>query len=115
VLPHLAGRIDGVALRVPVEDGSLVDLAVILNRDVTAAEVNRAFAAAADRELAGILRYTDAPIVSRDVVADPSSCVFDSALTQVDGALVKTFGWYDNEWGYTNRLADVAEFVGQQL
>jgi glyceraldehyde 3-phosphate dehydrogenase len=115
VLPHLAGRIDGVALRVPVEDGSLVDLAVILNRDVTAAEVNSAFAAAADEELAGILRYTDAPIVSRDIVADPSSCVFDSALTQVDGALVKTFGWYDNEWGYTNRLADLAEFVGQQL
>jgi glyceraldehyde 3-phosphate dehydrogenase len=115
VLPHLAGRIDGVSLRVPVEDGSLVDLAVILSRDVTAAEVNSAFAAAADRELAGILRYTDAPIVSRDIVADPSSCVFDSALTQADGALVKTFGWYDNEWGYTNRLADLAEFVGQQL
>ena len=115
VLPDLAGRIDGVALRVPVEDGSLVDLAVILHREVTAAEVNSAFAAAANQELAGILRYTDAPIVSRDIVADPSSCVFDSALTQADGALVKIFGWYDNEWGYTNRLADLAEFVGQQL
>jgi glyceraldehyde 3-phosphate dehydrogenase len=115
VLPDLLGRIDGVALRVPVEDGSLVDLAVVLDRDVTDAEVNAAFAEAADGELKGILRYTEAPIVSRDVVADPSSCVFDSALTQADGSLVKIFGWYDNEWGYTNRLADLAEFVGRQL
>ena len=115
VLPDLAVRIDGVAVRVPVEDGSLVDLAVILDRDVTAAEVNAAFAEAAAGELAGILRYTEAPIVSRDIVSDPSSCVFDSALTQANGSLVKIFGWYDNEWGYTNRLADLAEFVGQQL
>ena len=115
VLPDLLGRIDGVALRVPVEDGSLVDLAVVLDRDVTDAEVNAAFAEAADGELKGILRYTEAPIVSRDIVADPSSCVFDSALTQADGSLVKIFGWYDNEWGYTNRLADLAEFVGRQL
>jgi glyceraldehyde 3-phosphate dehydrogenase len=115
VLPDLLGRIDGVALRVPVEDGSLVDLAVVLDRDVTDAEVNAAFAEAAYGELKGILRYTEAPIVSRDIVADPSSCVFDSALTQADGSLVKIFGWYDNEWGYTNRLADLAEFVGRQL
>jgi glyceraldehyde 3-phosphate dehydrogenase len=115
ILPDLAGRIDGVALRVPVEDGSLVDLAVVLDRDVTDAEVNAEFADAANKELAGVLRYTEAPIVSRDIVSDPSSCVFDAGLTQADGSLVKIFGWYDNEWGYTNRLADLAEFVGRQL
>jgi glyceraldehyde 3-phosphate dehydrogenase len=115
VLPDVAGKLDGVALRVPVEDGSLVDLAAVLARDVTAEEVNEAFTAAADGELAGILRYTTKPIVSRDIVADPASCIIDASLTQTSGDLVKVFGWYDNEWGYTNRLADLAEYVGQQL
>ncbi|HSI93378.1 MAG TPA: type I glyceraldehyde-3-phosphate dehydrogenase, partial [Jiangellaceae bacterium] len=115
VLPELDGRLDGVALRVPVEDGSLVDLAAIVGRDVTAAEVNDAFATAAEGELGAVLRYTTQPIVSRDIIADPASCVLDSTLTQADGELVKVFGWYDNEWGYTSRLADLAEYVGRQL
>ena len=115
VLPELQGRLDGLALRVPVEDGSLCDLAVLLERDTTAAEVNAAFRAAADGELAGLLSYNEDPIVSRDVVGDAASCVFDSTLTQASGELAKVFGWYDNEWGYTQRLLDVAELIGAGL
>jgi len=116
VIPAMAGRLDGVAVRVPVEDGSLTDLAVVLSRSVTAGDVNDAFAAAAaSGPLAGILRYSTDPIVSRDIIGDPASCVFDSALTQASGTLVKVFGWYDNEWGYTTRLADLAALVGQSL
>jgi glyceraldehyde 3-phosphate dehydrogenase len=115
VIPELAGRLDGVAVRVPVEDGSLTDLTALLERDATAAEVNSAFERAADGPMAGILRYSTDPLVSRDVVGDPASCVFDSALTQGAGNLVKAFGWYDNEWGYTCRLADLAAIVGSQL
>jgi glyceraldehyde 3-phosphate dehydrogenase (phosphorylating) len=116
VIPALAGKLDGVAVRVPVEDGSLTDLAVVLSRDVTSAEVNEAFAAAAaSGPLAGVLRYSTDPIVSRDVIGDPASCVFDSELTQASGRLVKVFGWYDNEWGYTCRLADLAALVGERL
>ena len=115
VIPALAGKLDGVSLRVPVEDGSLTDLAVVLSRDVTAGQVNEAFAAAAAGPLAGILRYSTDPMVSRDVIGDPASCVFDSPLTQASGTLVKAFGWYDNEWGYTCRLADLAALVGRQL
>jgi glyceraldehyde 3-phosphate dehydrogenase len=112
VLPQLAGRLDGVALRVPVVDGSLVDLGVLLDRDVTADEVNAAFATAAGHgRLAGRLRYTTEPIVSSDVIGDQASCVFDAALTQAAGRFVKVFGWYDNEWGYTCRLADVTRLV----
>lgn len=113
VLPALAGRLDGVALRVPVVDGSLVDLAVLLDREVTPAEVNAAFAeAAAHGPLAGRLHYETEPIVSSDVVGDPASCVFDAPLTQASGQFVKVFGWYDNEWGYTSRLADLTRLVG---
>jgi glyceraldehyde 3-phosphate dehydrogenase len=118
VIPALAGKLDGVAVRVPVEDGSLTDLAVVLSRDVTAEEVNRAFATAAfdpKSPLGGVLRYCTDPIVSRDIIGDSASCVFDSALTQASGRLVKVFGWYDNEWGYTCRLADLAVLVGGQL
>jgi glyceraldehyde 3-phosphate dehydrogenase len=115
VIPALAGKLDGVAVRVPVEDGSLTDLAVVLSREVTVGEVNGAFAAAASGPMAGILRYSTDPIVSRDIIGDPASCVFDSALTQAAGTLVKVFGWYDNEWGYTSRLADLAALVGSQL
>ncbi len=115
VIPALAGKLDGVAVRVPVEDGSLTDLAVVLRRDVTAEAINQAFAAAAAGPLAGIIRYSTDPIVSRDIIGDPASCVFDSALTQASGTLAKVFGWYDNEWGYTCRLADLATLVGQQL
>jgi glyceraldehyde 3-phosphate dehydrogenase len=115
VIPELRGRLDGIALRVPVEDGSLTDLAVVLDREVTAAEVNEAFRAAATGPLAGILRYSTDPIVSRDIIGDPHSCILDAGLTQASGALVKVFGWYDNEWGYTNRLVDLAALVASRL
>ncbi|MFF7886584.1 type I glyceraldehyde-3-phosphate dehydrogenase [Streptomyces sp. NPDC020794] len=111
VVPELAGALDGIAVRVPVEDGSLTDLTVVLRTAATAEEVNAAFAEAADGPLNGILRVSKAPIVSRDVIGDPSSCVFDPALTQANGTLVKVFGWYDNEWGYTNRLLDLTALV----
>jgi glyceraldehyde 3-phosphate dehydrogenase len=115
VIPELAGRLDGAAVRVPVEDGSLTDLAAVLFREVTAEEVNGAFEQAAANSLAGILRYSTDPLVSRDIIGDPASCVFDSGLTQAAGTLVKVFGWYDNEWGYTCRLADLAAIVGARL
>jgi len=115
VIPAVAGKLDGVAVRVPVEDGSLTDLAVVVATEVTAQAVNEAFAAAAAGPLAGILRYSTDPIVSRDIIGDPASCVFDSPLTQASGTLVKVFGWYDNEWGYTARLADLAALVGSRL
>jgi glyceraldehyde 3-phosphate dehydrogenase len=115
VIPELAGRLDGVAVRVPVEDGSLTDLTAVLGRDVTAAEINAAFEQAAAGPMAGILHYSTDPLVSRDIIGDPASCVFDSGLTQAAGSLAKVFGWYDNEWGYTCRLADLAAIVGEQL
>ncbi len=115
VLPDLAGRLDGLALRVPVEDGSLCDVAVLLEREVTTEEVNLAFRAAADGELAGLLAYNEDPIVSRDVVGESASCIFDATLTQANGELVKVFGWYDNEWGYTQRLLDLVDLVGARL
>jgi glyceraldehyde 3-phosphate dehydrogenase len=114
VLPEVAGRLDGVALRVPVENGSISDLTCELSVSATAAEINAAFAAAAAGDLAGIIRYTEAPIVSRDVVGDPASCVFDAGLTQAGGSVAKVFGWYDNEWGYTNRLVDLTELMASQ-
>jgi glyceraldehyde 3-phosphate dehydrogenase len=116
VIPELAGRLDGVAVRVPVEDGSLTDLAAVLATEVTKEEVNQAFQdAAATGPLAGRLRYSTDALVSRDIIGDPSSCVFDSGLTQAAGTLVKIFGWYDNEWGYTSRLVDLAALVGGKL
>ncbi len=115
VIPELAGRLDGVAVRVPVADGSLTDLTVVLGRTVQAAAVNSAFEQAAAGSLAGVLRYSTDPLVSRDIVGDPASCVFDSGLTQAAGTLAKVFGWYDNEWGYTCRLADLAALVGGRL
>jgi len=115
VIPAVAGKLDGVAVRVPVEDGSLTDLAVVLRREVTAEAVNEEFDAAAHGSLAGVLRYSTDPIVSRDIIGDPASCVFDAVLTQAAGTLVKVFGWYDNEWGYTARLADLAVLVGRRL
>jgi glyceraldehyde 3-phosphate dehydrogenase len=115
VIPELAGKIDGVAVRVPVEDGSLTDLSVELSEAVSAEQVNRAFADAAAGPLKGILRYTRDPIVSRDIIGDPASCIFDAQLTQVQGRLVKVFGWYDNEWGYTSRLVDLTELVAAAL
>ena len=116
VIPALAGRLDGVAVRVPVEDGSLTDLAAVLATEVTKEDVNQAFQdAAATGPLAGRLRYSTDALVSRDIIGDPSSCVFDSGLTQAAGTLVKIFGWYDNEWGYTSRLVDLAALVGGKL
>jgi len=115
VIPDLAGRLDGIAVRVPVEDGSLTDLAAVLSRDVTVDEVNSAFEHEAANNLEGVLRYSNAPTVSRDIIGQPASCVFDSELTQAAGSLVKVFGWYDNEWGYTCRLADLAAIIGAQL
>jgi glyceraldehyde 3-phosphate dehydrogenase len=115
VIPEMKGRLDGVALRVPVVDGSLVDLAVLVGREVTADEVNAAFeAAGASGPLAGRLRYTTEPVVSTDVIGDSASCLFDSGLTQASGRLVKVFGWYDNEWGYTARLVDLTRLVAAQ-
>jgi glyceraldehyde 3-phosphate dehydrogenase len=116
VIPELAGRLDGISVRVPVEDGSLTDLAAVLSVEVTRDEVNEAFrGAAVAGPLNGLLRYSTDPIVSRDVIGDPSSCIFDSELTQTAGTLVKVFGWYDNEWGYASRLVDLAAYVGDQL
>jgi glyceraldehyde 3-phosphate dehydrogenase len=114
VIPAMKGRLDGVALRVPVIDGSLVDLAVLVHTDVTVADVNAAFEAAATAgPLAGRLRYTTDPIVSSDVIGDPASCVFDASLTQAAARMVKVFGWYDNEWGYTARLVDLTRRVAK--
>ncbi|MEU4874513.1 type I glyceraldehyde-3-phosphate dehydrogenase [Streptomyces sp. NPDC021608] len=115
VLPELAGTLDGIAVRVPVEDGSLTDLSLVLERPASVEEINAAFREAADGPLKGILRVSDAPIVSRDVVGDPASCVLDAPLTQAHGELVKVFGWYDNEWGYTNRLLDLTQYVADRL
>jgi glyceraldehyde 3-phosphate dehydrogenase len=115
VIEEMAGKLDGVAVRVPVEDGSLTDITAILTRETTVDEVNEAFRQAAQEGLAGVLRYNTDPIVSRDIIGDPASCVFDAGLTQVNGELVKVFGWYDNEFGYTCRLADLCRLVGANL
>ncbi|MFB6818213.1 type I glyceraldehyde-3-phosphate dehydrogenase [Streptomyces sp. NPDC056347] len=117
VLPQLKGKLDGIAMRVPVPTGSATDLVVELEREVTRDEVNAAFKKASeDGDLKGILFYTEDPIVSSDIVSDPASCTFDSSLTMVqDGTSVKVLGWYDNEWGYSNRLVDLTVFVGSRL
>jgi glyceraldehyde 3-phosphate dehydrogenase len=115
VLPELKGRLDGRAMRVPVVDGSVTDLVVQLDRPVTVDEVNAAYQAAADGPLKGYLHYTADPIVSSDIVGTPWSCTFDSLLTMANGDQVKVIGWYDNEWGYSNRLADLTALVGSGL
>lgn len=107
ILPHLKGKLDGVALRVPVPTGSMTDLTVKVKREVTVAEINEAFRKAADNELKGILEYTTDPLVSADIVGNPNSCILDSDLTMVMGTTVKVIGWYDNEAGYSNRVADL--------
>jgi glyceraldehyde 3-phosphate dehydrogenase len=114
-IPELKGRLDGISLRVPVEDGSITDLAVVLGRDVTVEEINDAFKRAADGPFKGIIRYSTDPIVSRDIVGDPASCIFDSPLTKANGNLAKVFGWYDNEWGFSNRLVELTVLVGERL
>jgi len=115
VLPELKGKLDGYALRVPVPTGSATDLTVTLSHEVTVDEVNAAYKAAAEGPLAPYLVYTDAPIVSSDIVTDPASCIYDSGLTKVFGDQVKVVGWYDNEWGYSNRLVDLTSLVGSKL
>ena len=115
VIPEVAGLLDGVALRVPVPTGSLVDLTAVLRRPATVEEINAAFAEEARGGLDGILRVSYESPVSSDIVGDPASCVFDAELTQAAGELVKVFGWYDNEWGYSARLADLAVYVGARL
>jgi len=112
VLPELNGKLEAKALRVPVPDGSITDLVATVGQEVTAAEVNAAFKAAADGPLEGILRYTEEPIVSTDIVGDPHSCIFDAGITVASGNMVKIFGWYDNEWGYSSRLVDLVQRLG---
>jgi glyceraldehyde 3-phosphate dehydrogenase len=115
VIPELKGKLDGYSLRVPVPDGSITDLVVELGRDVTKDEVNAAFKAAAEGSLKGILYYTEDPIVSSDIVGSPASCTFDASITMAYGNQVKVFGWYDNEWGYSCRLADLTALVASRL
>ena len=115
VLPQLKGKLDGYALRVPVPTGSATDLTVTLGREVTLDEVNAAYKAAADGPLKGYLVYSDEPLVSSDIVTDPASCIYDEGLTKVNGNQVKVVGWYDNEWGYSNRLVDLVSLVGSSL
>jgi glyceraldehyde 3-phosphate dehydrogenase len=116
VIPSLAGKLDGMAMRVPVPDGSTVDLVVELDRDVTVEEVNAAVRAAAEGPMAGILEYVEDPIVSTDIIGNPHSSIFDAGGTQVlGGNLVKVMSWYDNEWGYSNRVVDLAERLAEVL
>jgi glyceraldehyde 3-phosphate dehydrogenase len=115
VLPELEGKMGALAIRAPIPVGSIVDLVVELSRPVGRDEVNAVFETAAERgALAGILRYADEPLVSSDIVRSPYSCVFDSQLTMTEGSLVKVFGWYDNEWGYSCRLVDLVERLAAQ-
>jgi glyceraldehyde 3-phosphate dehydrogenase len=115
VIPELVGKLDGYALRVPVPTGSITDLTITASRPVTVEEVNAAYKAAAEGPLKGILSYTEAPIVSSDIVGDPHSSIFDAGLTKVIGDQVKVASWYDNEWGYSNRLVDLTVYVADQL
>jgi glyceraldehyde 3-phosphate dehydrogenase len=115
VMPELKGKLDGYALRVPVPTGSATDLTFTAGRETTVEEVNAAVKAAADGPLKGILTYTEDPIVSADIVTDPASCIFDAGLTKVIGDQVKVVGWYDNEWGYSNRIVDLVALVGKSL
>jgi glyceraldehyde 3-phosphate dehydrogenase len=115
VLPELKGKLDGYALRVPIPNGSATDLTVEVGRETSVDEVNAALKAAADGPLKGILVYNEDPIVSADIVTDPASCIFDAPLTKVIGNQVKVVGWYDNEWGYSNRLVDLVKLVGSSL
>ena len=113
VLESMKGKLDGTSLRVPVPTGSITDFVANLKKPASVEDINAAFKAAADGPLKGVLEYTDAPIVSSDIVTNPHSCIFDSDLTMSMGSLVKVLGWYDNEWGYSNRLVDLTLHVGK--
>jgi glyceraldehyde 3-phosphate dehydrogenase len=116
VMPHLNGKLDGYSLRVPVPTGSITDLTVDLRKEASLDEINTAYKAASESgPLKGYLRYSDDPIVSSDIVTDPASCIYDAPLTKVIGNQVKVFGWYDNEWGYSNRLVDITDLVASKL
>ncbi|MEY3089061.1 MAG: hypothetical protein RLZZ208_329 [Actinomycetota bacterium] len=115
VLPELKGKLDGYALRVPVPTGSITDLTVELAKETSAVEINAAMKKAAEGPLKGILRYTEDPIVSADIVTDPHSSIFDAGITKVIGNQAKVAAWYDNEWGYSNRLVDLMKFIGAKL
>ncbi|MBT1605805.1 type I glyceraldehyde-3-phosphate dehydrogenase [Curtobacterium flaccumfaciens] len=115
VLPELAGKLDGFALRVPVPTGSITDLTLETKSEVTVDEINAAYKEAAEGSLKGILLYSEDPLVSTDITTDPHSSIYDSGLTKVIGGLVKITSWYDNEWGYSNRLVDLTEYVGERL
>ncbi|MDT7570493.1 MAG: hypothetical protein QOE05_667 [Actinomycetota bacterium] len=115
VMPELKGKLDGFAVRVPIPTGSATDLTVELSREASVEEINAAVKAAADGPMKGFLRYSTDPIVSSDIVTDPASCIFDAPLTKVIGNQAKVIGWYDNEWGYSNRLADLITLVGKSL
>ncbi len=114
VLPDLKGKLDGYAVRVPIPTGSATDLTVALSQEASADEVNAVVKAAAEGTMKGFLRYTEDPIVSSDIVTDPASCIFDAGLTKATGNQVKVVGWYDNEWGYSNRLVDLVTYVAAQ-
>ena len=115
IYPELQGKVDGMAMRVPVPDGSITDFVAQISRETSADEVNDAFREAAEGELFGILEYSEAPIVSSDIVGNPASCIFDSPLTMANGGSVKVLGWYDNEWGYSNRTVDLVQYIGERL
>jgi len=116
VVPSVAGKLDGISLRVPTPTGSLNDLTVLTEKEVSIEAINAAFEKAAKGRMKGILRVEHAPIVSHDIVGDPSSCIIDVALTNVSGKnLAKIFGWYDNEWGYSNRIVELAKYIGEKL
>jgi glyceraldehyde 3-phosphate dehydrogenase len=104
-----------MALRVPVPDGSITDFVARVSRETSVEEVNEAFRTAAEGELKGVMEYADAPLVSSDIVGNPASCVFDSQLTMSTGQNVKVLGWYDNEWGYSNRTVDIVRYIGESL
>jgi len=114
VLPELDGKLDGLAIRVPTPDGSLTDFTAELNSAADAEEINAAFQAAAANSLAGILEYSEEPLVLADIIGNPHSCIFDALSTNVlEGNMVKVLGWYDNEWGYSNRCVDLLRKLGQ--
>lgn len=115
IYPELEGKVDGMALRVPVPDGSITDFVAQAGREASVEEVNEAFRRAAEGELAGILEYSEAPLVSSDIVGNAASCVFDSQFTMATGRTIKVLGWYDNEWGFSSRTVDLVEYIGKRL
>jgi glyceraldehyde 3-phosphate dehydrogenase len=115
IYPDLQGKIDGMAMRVPVPDGSITDFVAQISQEASADDVNAAFKEAGNGDLSGVLEYSEAPLVSSDIVGNPASCIFDSSLTMSTGSTVKVLGWYDNEWGYSNRTVDLVAFMGDKL